>query len=78
MKAFIFQLRITAENWTEYYRTPGASVVAYDVEGRKIKLAARHLQKHITRDGISGTFELRIDQGNNFVSLERLAPKRVA
>ena len=78
MKSFIFQLRITADKWMEYYRSPGSSVVAHDVRGQRIKFAARHLQKHISRDGISGTFELRIDQDNNFVSLERVSPQRVA
>ena len=72
MKDFIFDLRIVPERWLEFYRQPSATVVATTYRGQRVKFQARHLQRFVTRDGIRGTFRLRIDANNDFVSLEAL------
>ncbi len=70
MRHFTFQLRITPEEWLRYYGGGATHVVATSTDGKTVKFAAKHLQRHVTRDGISGTFRLTIDDGNNFVRLE--------
>ena len=70
MKEFLFDLRITPENWVEFYRKPSATVVATTYHRQKIQFQARHLQRFVTRNGIRGTFRLTIDANNDFVSLE--------
>ena len=71
MKEFEFSLKITSDAWLDYYRSPQSTVVATTVDGRRIRFAARHLVRHVTRDGIVGYFILRIDHNNDFVSLTR-------
>ena len=71
MRRFVFQIRITTDSWLEFYRRPGANVVATSFDGRRIQFKAKHLQKFITHNGVSGTFVLSIDGDQNFVSLER-------
>ena len=71
MKHFVFSLTITPENWQEFYRRPKSTVGATTVDGRRIQFAAKHLQRHISRDGVRGLFVLTINEKNDFVSLER-------
>ena len=72
MKTFEFAMRISAESWLDFYKRPNSTVVATDRTGRRIKLAARHFQKFVTRDGVSGLFVLTLADNNDFVSLERM------
>lgn len=72
MNRYIFSLFISADNWLQFYRMPNATVVARATTGQKVQFKARHLQKHITHNGIDGVFCLTIDQNHDFVSLERI------
>ena len=72
MKAFVFSLRIVPEKWVEFYRNPKANIIATTLEGRRVQFAAKHVQKFVTRDGVSGVFKLTIDDNNDFVNLEAL------
>ena len=71
MKKFAFSISIKPDAWLEYYRSPKSTVVATTFDGRRVQFAAKHLTKHVTRDGITGIFVLTIDAQNDFVSLER-------
>ena len=71
MNKFAFSINIHPDSWIEYYRSPKSTVVATAFDGRRIQFAAKHLKKHVTRDGITGIFVLTIDANNDFVSLER-------
>lgn len=72
MTTFVLDLRIGADEWIRYYSGTVKHVVARTRDGRRVQFAAKHLQRHVTRDGISGTFRLDIDDRNNFVALERV------
>ncbi len=72
MAHFDFYLRVTPDEWSEYYRGVARNVVATAHDGRRVQFHARHLQRFVSRDGIEGTFRLTIDADHNFVSLERL------
>jgi len=72
MLEFVFDIYISPEQWSEYYRTPSTTVVASSHDGRRVKFAARHLQRFISRDGVRGVFRLVIDAENNFISLDRV------
>jgi len=72
MNKFVFEITIPPEKWAEYYRSPQTTVIARSYDGRRVQFAARHLQRHVTRDGVRGVFQLLIDGDNNFVSLDRV------
>ena len=73
MKTFEFAMMLAPESWVEFYRRPNSTVVATDAQGRRIKLAARHFQKFVTREGVRGAFRLTLNHQNDFVSLERIS-----
>ncbi len=72
MHEFVFEITIPPEKWGEYYRSPNTTVIAQSYDGRRVQFAARHLQRHISREGVRGVFRLVIDRDNNFVSLDRV------
>ncbi len=73
MRAYDFDLRISAEAWLDYYRGAAKVVVATTHEGLRVQFHAKHLQPYLTRDGVRGTFRLVVDDRNNFVRLEQLS-----
>lgn len=72
MQRFVFDLRIDAQTWLDYYRGPARAVVARARDGRRVQFSARHLQRFVTREGVAGTFEMVIDDNRDLVSFERL------
>ena len=72
MAIYRFTISITAEAWLDFYRRPKSSIVATDVNGRTIQLAARHFQRFVTRDGVRGLFELTLSDANDFVDLQKV------
>ena len=72
MAIYQFTVSITAEAWLEFYRRPKSTIVATDVHGRTIQLAARHFQRFVTREGIRGFFELRLSDTNDFLDLKKV------
>lgn len=71
MQRFVFDLSISADEWLRYYRGQARHVVAIARDGRRVKFAAKHLQRHITREGIHGTFQMVIDDNNDLVVFGR-------
>jgi hypothetical protein len=72
VRQYTFSLHITPDSWSEFYRKPSSNVVATTQDGQTVQFKARHLQRHVTRDGIRGIFCLTIDRNNDFLSLDRL------
>lgn len=73
MNEFVFEITITPERWAEFYRSPNTTVIARSYDGRRVQFAARHLQRHVTRDGVRGVFRMVIDGDRNFVRLDRVS-----
>lgn len=72
MRSFVFDLNIGPDDMRGYYTGQAKHVVARTHTGQTVQFAARHLQRHVTREGMRGTFRLTVDDQNNFVSLERV------
>lgn len=72
MQRFVFDLHISPDEWLSYYRGAARHVVAVARDGRRVKFAAKHLQRFVTRSGIRGTFEMVIDDGHDLVRFERV------
>jgi len=67
-----FQLNLTADSYLRHYQGRARSVVAIASDGRRIAFPAERLRPFVTRDGVSGRFELVFDDANRFVALERV------
>jgi len=69
---YIVPLRITADAYQRLYSGDARNVVARDRAGRTIQFPAASLRPFVTRDGISGTFVIRVDKDNRLASIRRL------
>lgn len=72
MQRFVFDLHISADDWLVYYRGAARHVVAVARDGRRVKFAAKHLQRFVTRGGVRGTFEMVIDDNHDLVRFDRV------
>jgi len=72
MIRYEFHLRITADQYLDYYRGTARHVIARCSTGQNVQFPASLLQQFVTKDGISGTFALTCDDQLRNSRLERL------
>jgi uncharacterized protein DUF2835 len=72
MKRYEFNLRITADQYLDYYRGTVRQVVARCSTGQTVQFPASLLQQFVTTEGICGRFVLTCDEDNRNSRLERL------
>ena len=72
MLKMTFCLHISAEKYLQYYQGSAKNVIVKADDGRSLKFPAGNLQKFVSRDGISGQFEIIFDDNHKIVSLNRL------
>jgi len=72
MKRYEFHLRITADQYLDYYRGTARHVVVRCTTGQNVQFPASLLQQFVTTDGITGTFALTCDDQLKNSRLERL------
>jgi hypothetical protein len=72
MQVVRFRFQLSADEYQRFYsgRILTAQVRAED--GRTIRFPAGALRKFVTRDGISGRFEIVFDDNNKLVEIRRL------
>ena len=68
----IFSLRISADDYLEYYKGKAKYVVTQSRDGRNIKFPADALRRFLTHDGIFGQFRLCFDVHHKLISIERI------
>jgi hypothetical protein len=73
MPVLVVDLAIGAEKLAAYYRGEARTVRARATNGQTVQFPTSILQKHISKDGIHGRFQLEFDEQNKFVGLHRLA-----
>ncbi|MFO1475380.1 MAG: DUF2835 domain-containing protein [Verrucomicrobiota bacterium] len=72
MPRYEFELRITPEEYLDYYRGVLKGVVARSTGGQTVQFPASLLQAHLLPDGIHGRFALTCDDQFRNSKLERL------
>jgi hypothetical protein len=71
MNRYEFQLRITADQYLDYYRGTARHVIVRCATGQKVQFPASLLQQFVSTDGITGTFALTCDDQLRNSRLER-------
>lgn len=71
MHRYEFHLRITPEQYVNYYRGAARHVVARCATGQTIQFPASLLQRFVTAEGIRGRFVLTCDERHKVVDLQR-------
>ncbi len=72
MHSLIVDVRITADEYLKHYQFPGAVVYTRSRDFRSVKFPASILQRYVTRQGVSGSFEISFDQTGKFTSIRQL------
>ncbi len=72
MIRYEFHLRITADQYLDYYRGTARHVVVRCTTGQTVQFPASLLQQFVTTDGIIGNFALTCDDQLRNSRLERL------
>jgi len=74
MNRYQFQLRISAEQYLDYYRGAARQVIARCTSGQTVQFPASLLQRFVTKEGIHGHFILTCDEHHRRPNLQRLEP----
>jgi hypothetical protein len=72
MNRYEFRLRISAEQYLDYYRGAVRHVLARCHTGQTVQFPAGLLQPFVTAEGIHGHFALTCDDNHRNPRLERL------
>jgi hypothetical protein len=72
MNRYEFRLRISAEQYLDYYRGAARHVLARCTTGQNVQFPAGLLQPFVTAEGIHGNFALTCDENNRNPTLERM------
>jgi hypothetical protein len=73
MNRYAFHLRITSEQYLDYYRGTAKSVVVRAVSGQTVQFPASLLQRFVSPDGIHGDFVLVCDDNHKCIGLQRVS-----
>lgn len=69
MLEFEFELHLTAEEYLQYYQGRVNYIQVRSNNGQIIQFSADKIRPFITSYGISGSFILKLDKNNKFISL---------
>ncbi len=73
MNRYEFHLRISSEQYLDYYRDTVRQVVVRCTRGQTVQFPASLLQRFVTPDGIHGDFVLTCDEQHKHPDLKQLA-----
>jgi len=72
MNRYAFHLRISPEQYLDYYRGTVRHVIVRSTSGQTVKFPASLLQRFVVKEGIYGDFVLVCDDNNKCIELQRL------
>ena len=72
-RAFRFRLNLTYEECRQYYDGSYTAIQVMAHTGQTVQFPAEHIRPFVTSQGVSGTFEMEVDNTNRFKSLKKLA-----
>ncbi|MEE9397759.1 MAG: DUF2835 family protein [Methylococcales bacterium] len=68
-----FSLKLTANQYLQVYRGTVKRVSVLANDGRRIEFPILNVHKFLTRDGISGEFEMELTCDNKFVAIRKIS-----
>jgi hypothetical protein len=73
-REYTCSLSISAAEFERHYRGQASSVLARDAEGRTLRFPALPLRQFLTREGVHGTFVIRVAADNRLLDIRRREP----
>ena len=65
-----FRLAISAEEYLAYYEGSAQTVVVRSDDNRIVQFPASAIRQFVTRDGVSGSFEITFDENNKLIEIQ--------
>ena len=72
MSSYVFDLYLPAYEILRFYEGRISTVRVRDHEGRMVEFLFEHVLPFATKQGVSGTFVMFVDDHLNFAGIERL------
>jgi hypothetical protein len=67
-----FSLRLSYDQYLQVYQGSAKNVSVLSDDGRRIAFPARNIQSFLTKEGITGYFEMELTADNKFVSVKKI------
>ncbi len=72
MQKITVDLRVGADEYLKFYRGQASVVTCRARDGRRIQFPVKILNPYLTREGVSGSFEILFDAQGKFVAISRI------
>ncbi len=72
MAVLTLRLSLSRDEVLRYYQGSARAVQAWSTDGRSVQFPAAVLRRHVTPQGVHGTFRLHVDANNRLVAFERM------
>ena len=72
MNQITVDLAVSAQDYQSYYSGQIKQVVAYTVDGRRVRFPANILQHVVSHEGVYGRFQIDFDNEGKFLSIVRV------
>lgn len=72
MTEFEFNLHLSADEYLQYYEGLAKAIQVRSLCGKTIQFPADKMRKFVLKDGLHGTFVMRLDSNNKFLSVKRI------
>lgn len=73
LKQIVVDLNISEAEYLRVYQGQARQVLAYSIDGRRVRFPVNLLQRFVTRSGVAGRFRIRFDDQGRFHSIEKIA-----
>lgn len=73
MRTIRFNISITPDQLLKYYRGQARNVVTTDSKGMSITFPVEVIRPFVTQSGVSGSFEMTVDENNKFIDIKKVA-----
>lgn len=68
-----FRIELSTRECREFYQGLFTTIQVRTEAGLSLRLSAQHVRHFMTASGVSGIFELQIDENNKFISLHKIS-----
>ena len=70
-----FQIALPADKYLAYYKGTAQNIQVHSIDNKRIRFPANAIRKFLNHDGIYGLFEIKFDEKNKLVGIEKIGSK---
>ncbi len=71
MTEYEFKLHLTADEYLQYYEGIASAIQVHTICGKTIQFPAEKMRSFVLKDGVHGSFIIKMDSNNKFLSLRK-------